>query len=269
MREDSVRLESLLEVMSERRVFDLSQPLKQGMPTYPTQVPFCFSLNRRHGDPVFSNGVSTANDIMFLGGHAGTHIDAVGHFSRDGRLFGGLEAATHQTGQGGLAALGIEKTAPILRRGVMLDVASFKGVDVLEQGYAIGPDELAQVALAQGSEIRPGDVVVIRTGWTRHWGNPSVFSGAANGLPGPNLDAARWLAEAGMSLTGADQPGYEKWPGEGEVHEFLLVQRGIQIIENLNLDELARERVYSFLFIALPLRIVGGTASPIRPVAVV
>ncbi|MCL4464517.1 MAG: cyclase family protein [Chloroflexi bacterium] len=261
-------LDQLENLIRESRTFELAQPLKQGIPMHPAHVPFCFSMNKRHHDDVYPNGISSANDIIFASGHSGTHIDAIGHFARDGRFHKGVEALTNQNGQRGLSVYGIETTPPVLRRAVLLDVAAWKDVDVLDPTHAISGDELQKTAGMEGIEIRSGDVVFVRTGWARYWDNPARFIGVTSGTPGPDLGGAEWLLERGASLVGSDTASFELAPGGGVVHSLLLVESGIQIVENLNLEELARERVYSFMLFLSPLKIVGGTASPVTPVAI-
>jgi kynurenine formamidase len=128
--------------------------------------------------------------------------------------------------------------------------------------------ELTGAATRHEVAVEPGDVVLVRTGWSRHWQDPPTFNGLAGGYPGLTADGADWLIDREISLTGSDTPAYEVAPDRGvSVHARLLVDAGIQIIENLELEELARDGIYEFLFVALPLRLVGGTASPVRPVA--
>jgi kynurenine formamidase len=157
----------------------------------------------------------------------------------------------------------IDGVAPIFRRGVLLDVA---GAKPLAENYTITPDDLARAARA---EIRPGDVVVIRTGWAQYFDDPVKFIARVHG-PGPGIDGARWLSERGVFAAGSDTVAFEKVPDPSmPVHVHLLVESGIHIIECLNLEELAAAGVAEFLFVALPLKIKGATGSPVRPVAVV
>lgn len=258
-------LETLLQ---QSQVIDLSQPMSPVMPKFFAHIPFSFTLNIRHADLDIPGGLGTANDVIMGCTHSGTHIDAIGHFSRNGCLFGGINAREAASGIGGLLKHGIEQTPPILRRGVLLDVASFKDVDALEASHVITADCLEKTAKAEGVELRAGDVVLIRTGWAKHWDTPAKYVGS--GAPGPNLGAAQWLVAHKASLTGSDTMGFEFDPGDGggEVHGCLLADNGTQIMENLNLEGLAKQRIYSFMFFASPLRIVGATASPIRPVAI-
>ena len=258
----------LKELITEGKIYDLGQPWHPGMPHHPLHPPFVYGLARKHGDVKYEGGGSSANDLFAFGGHTGTHLDAVGHISKDGKLFGGLEADREQDYLRGLSRRNIEETPPIISRGILLDIPELKKVGVLEKGYPISRKDIQEAIALQGVEIKPGDVVLVRTGWARYWDQPSLFNDHA-GVPGVTLDAARFLAEARVRLTGADTTAYEVVPSKSmEVHVFLLAEQGIQIMEMLNLEELARERVYCFLSIVIPLRIKGGTGSPIRPIAI-
>lgn len=233
------------------------------MPHWPSHPPFLYSLSKAHGDIVFEGGVSSAAEVITLGGHVGTHMDALCHFSRDGRLFGGTEAEAVQSVGGGFRALGIDTVGPVVRRGVLFDVAGSGGE--LEPGRAITAADLERAA---GAEIRAGDVAVIRTGWGRYWDEPRRMANPR--APGLNLEAAQWLSSRGIFAAGADTLAFEVTPtSRFPVHIHLLVERGIHIVEALNLEELARDGVREFVFVASPLKIVGGTASPIRPFALV
>ncbi len=100
-----------------------------------------------------------------------------------------------------------------------------------------------------------------------------MYLGHDSGVPGPDVSAGEWLAHMGASVTGHDSMAYEHLvPGAGHallpVHRILLVEHGIHILENVNMEELAANRVYEFLFVCLPLKLAGGTGSPVRPIAV-
>jgi kynurenine formamidase len=142
----------------------------------------------------------------------------------------------------------------------------------LPTDFSITPDHLEKAA--QEVEIQNGDVVLIRTGWARFWNDAARYitggSGAVPCGPGPELDGAHWLSKHGIFAAGSDTVAFEKVPsGSMPVHVHLLVESGIHIIEALNLEDLARDRVYEFVFVAAPLKIRGGTGSPIRPLALV
>jgi kynurenine formamidase len=151
----------------------------------------------------------------------------------------------------------------------LLDVAKHRGVSVIEPGAAFDADELRSVAAEQKSTLRTGDVVLIRTGWAQNWNDPYTFNGGGGGFPGPDSDGARWLVDSGAVIVGSDTPVFEASPfPKDSVHAMLLVDRGIHILENLYLEQIAQDQLHEFLFVGLPLRISGGTGSPLRPIAV-
>src|SRR5947209_8949252 len=112
------------------------------MPHYPTHPPFLFGLTKKHGELVLEGGVSSAADSLALGGHVGTHIDALCHFSRDGKLHGGVPVGELQTYTEGIRHLSVDTVQPIFRRGVLLDIARLENVDALPRDFAITPDHL-------------------------------------------------------------------------------------------------------------------------------
>jgi kynurenine formamidase len=253
------------------RVFDLSHPLEATMPVSPNHPGYRMALLRRHGDMVRADGGSAANEMIVLGGHIGTHLDALAHVSHAGKLHGGVDAAEVQRG-GRFSALGIETVEPIVCKGVLLDVAGCRGQPV-DAGEPITAAELMTVCDRQQTELPARGAVLIRSGWARHWGDPPTYLGHASGVPGPDPTAAEWIAQAEPRVTGHDSMAYEHLPpGAGHallpVHRILLVEHGVHIVENLDLEGLAAERIYEFLFVCLPLKFVGATGSPVRPIAV-
>lgn len=257
----------LSSLLAAARVYDLAHPYFTGMPHHPVHPPFLFSLVKAHGEYTGPAGNSSASEAIALGGHVGTHIDALCHFSRGGKLHGGEEAAPLQSYSTGLARHAIDTVPPILRRGVLLDIARRHGVETLAEDFEITPAHLDEAARAQAVEIRRGDVVLLRTGWANFWHDPGRFIAQVRG-PGPSLAGAQWLSARQVYAAGSDTVAFEKVPDASmPVHVHLLVESGIHIIECLNLEELAAARAYEFLFVALPLKIRGATASPIRPIA--
>jgi len=260
-------MEQLLAAVQSASVYDLAQPYYPGMPHHPNHPPFLFGLNKKHGDYVARNGASSASEGLALGGHVGTHIDALCHFSRGGKLHGGEIAAEVQSYDGGLKRHTVDTIAPILRRGVLLDIAGQAGVEALPADFEITPEHLDAAVAAQQVEVRAGDVVLLRTGWASFWDDAARFIAQVHG-PGPGEPGARWLSGRGIFAAGSDTVAFEKVPdGNMPVHVHLLVESGIHIIECLNLEELAAGKRYTFLFVATPLKILGGTGSPIRPLA--
>ncbi|EIE98470.1 cyclase family protein [Saccharomonospora glauca] len=255
------------------RLFELGQPFFTGMPCSPNHPGFRMTLIRRHGDMMRPDGGSAANEIIVTGGHVGTHIDALSHVSHDGKLHGDVDAAQAQRG-GTFSTHGAENLPGLLRRGVLLDVAAVHGVATLDPGYGVTVADLEAAAQLAGAEPGEGDVALVRTGWARNFGDPTAYLGKETGVPGVTVEAARWLAERRVVATGADTTAYERIPaGAGHavlpVHRVLLVESGIFIMEHLNLEDVAEQGVREFVFLLAPLRITGGTGSPIRPLAAV
>jgi kynurenine formamidase len=259
---------SLIDLLTSAKVYDLAQPYFTGMPHHPSHPPFLFSLVKSHGEYLGPNGSSSASDAIALGSHVGTHIDALCHFSCNGKLYGGDDAAGLQSYGSGLRRHSIDTVPPILRRGVLLDIAAAAGLDVLPGDFEITAAHLDAAAQAAEVEVRPGDVVLLRTGWAKYFRDPGKFISQVRG-PGPRVPGAQWLSSRGIFAAGSDTVAFEKVPDLAmPVHVHLLVEHGIHIIECLNLEELAKAAVKEFLFIALPLKLEGATGSPVRPVAV-
>jgi kynurenine formamidase len=263
----------LAAVESGVRIIDLGRQLRVGMPQSPNHPQFWHTLPRRHGDMSRPDGGSAANDMISTGTHVGTHIDALAHVSHDGKLFGGLDA--QEAGRGGkYVELGVHTIEPMVRRGVLLDVARHLGADILEGGYEITPDDLEATASAQDLHLQKGDVVLIRSGWGQKFDEGAAYLGITSGVPGIGEAGARWLTDRGVHAVGADTIAFERLaPGGGHsllpAHRVLLVERGVYIVEALDLEELGEQRVYEFSFVLVPLNIFGATGSPVRPLAVV
>jgi kynurenine formamidase len=254
------------------RVFDLGRPLFNGMPQSPNHPAFWHALPRRHGDVVRSDGASAANDVITTGTHVGTHIDALSHVSQDGVLHGGLDAAREQVG-GRFARLGIDTVEPFVCRGVLLDVPAALGEEECDADHEVTPAELDAAVQRQGTPPRPGDVVLLRTGWGRRFAEGAAFLGRDTGTPGVGAAGATWLAERRVRAAGAETVAFEHLrPGAGHsllpAHRVLLVEHGIHVVETMDLQALAAAGVHEFLFVLSPLKLVGATGSPVRPLAV-
>jgi kynurenine formamidase len=247
------------------RSIDLAQPYYTGIPHHPAHAPFLYGLNKKHGDYVNPGGASSASEAIAMGTHVGTHIDALCHFTCDGKLFGGEDAAAVQNYPEGLRRLTVDTIEPIFRRGLLFDIPKQQGVAELPENFVVTPRHLE----AAGIEVHAGDVALIRTGWAKYWDDPARFISQVRS-PGPGLEAARWLSEKKVFAAGSDTAPFEFTPSpEMSVHVHLLVRSGIHIIECLNLEELSESGATEFLFVAAPLKIRGGTGSPLRPYALV
>jgi kynurenine formamidase len=250
----------VIDALLSARVYDLEQPRYAGAPIHPVHEPgVVLSLHRRHERDAAERRTG-ASAIVVMAEHSGTHMDALCHQAYEGRLHGGLEVTPRVQTPAGFTSLGIDTVAPVVRRGVLLDVA---GV------HAVGASDLERAAA--GLEIRAGDVVLVRLGSGALWADRAAYQ-AAGGMTG---EASRWLARYRPFAVGADNlawdlpddhdPELGSLPG----HTILIVQEGIHIIESLYLEELAHDGVREFGFVCLPLKFRGGTGSPVRPIALV
>ena len=259
------------------RVFDLEQPRTAEMPIHPAheQAGYSYLLHRRHEDEYRpdENGPRTgAAGIIICADHTGTHIDALCHQSDALVLYGGVKVDGGVQTPRGFNRHGVEEIPPILAPGVLLDVAASKGFETLESGYAVTDADLEECCERQGVSVEPGSVALVRTGNARHWEDSERYLAG----PGMGTSASYWLAEKRVLAVGADNMAWDV-PGlrDPELgcllpgHLILLARNGIYIIENLALEELAAAGVYRFDFICTPLKLLGATGSPVRPVAMV
>lgn len=271
-----------LRIPSNGTVFDLDPGRFNGMPRDPLSPPFQLVTYRSpHGIRVErdipylepeANPTSTAwiDELITGTVHCGAHIDALSHVTRGakGEWYGGFSADT-ELGDFGPLKADASTIPPILARGVLLDVAANHGDVELSEGYEIRARDLEQALTRQGTELRTGDVVLVRTGQMHRWPDGIDFSRKAAGVV---LDGAEFLAAASPVAVGSDTSGFETRESPdglpNTVHIYLLLERGIYIMEWLYLEELARAEVYEFLFIALPLKIRGATGSWIRPTCI-
>jgi kynurenine formamidase len=227
------------------------------------------------GGPFGENGV-VYNDEMFSGelGQVGTQFDGLGHVGTrlegEDVFYNGFKLSEFGNAYG-LERLGVEKAGPFFSRGVLLDVAAYKGVERLDPRYIITVEDIEGTLRQQGIEIREGDVVLFRTGHGQLWMKDNATYGASN--PGPGITALKWLVAKKIVMTGGDTSSVEAVPGENperafEGHQWLLNRHGVHNLENLDLEELAADRVYEFAFVFAPLKLKGATGSPGNPIAV-
>lgn len=215
--------------------------------------------------------VSYTGDAISLYTHTGTHIDALSHFGLHGKIWNGYAADEHLSDRGWNKS-GAEKIPPIIGKAVLLDVAAYKGVEVLPGNYVITLKELQELITAQHLQINKGDIVFIRTGLMKYfYSDKAKFMGSS---PGMSLEAVKWLVETkGVMTLGADNLGLEVTPSTDStnwlpVHTYLLAQKGTMFIELVYLEELSAAKVKEFLFIGLPLKLRGASGAPLRPIAI-
>jgi kynurenine formamidase len=258
-------------LVTRGRVFSLAQPISTRMAIPPARPRLSHFMARDGGDYAGgarrSGGFAFADDSVLLPLHLGTHIDALCHAWCGKLLYNGVSET--QIRSAGAARLGVEKMPPIVSRGVLLDFVALSG-GPMPDGETITSDMVKRACERTGATISRGDVVLLRTGWleSRSPTNKPDFDRE----PGLGVEAALMLAEAGASVVGADNYAVEVLPfPEGTVfpvHQRLIRDYGIALLEGLVLEPLAEAGATKFLFMAAALPIVGGTGSPLTPVAV-
>jgi len=266
-----------LRLVRDGRVYDVSHEIDAGAPYMaPNQTPFLLSIWASWRDSIkrrrkigATNDAGSNVERAEMTMHVGTHIDALGHFSIGDHLYNGLSAAEVVT-DWGLDRLGIEHMPPLVSRGVLLDVSGMDGGPHLNPGRVVTPDDLARTAERAGVAIEAGDIVLIRTGWGRYFGVDNARY--LEGEPGIDVPAARWLTRQDVVAIGCDNMAVEVLPNPDRsqmlpVHQHVLAEAGVHLIENLALDELARDRLTAFCFILLATKFKGATGCPVRPVA--
>jgi kynurenine formamidase len=288
------RVGHFIKEVLQARVFDLSPLWDETSPIASVNPPFSMFLNATHSSTrgTFGDGgqLSFTSEIQqWSGQHGAPSIDAIGHIGRDGKLFGGVDAAaatgdTRGIGRSGVGAhldMANYPTRMLVNRGVLLDVARLVNGDMtpLPADFEITGQHLEGAVRAQRVELERGDTILIRTGWGQHFrSNPALYAGASS--PGPSVDGAQFLIRAGARVVGNDTLTFEKRPPIAAppvtpalqvfpVHMLLIADNGINIIENYYLEELAEARAYEFLLVVPPLKIRGGTGSALRSFALV
>jgi kynurenine formamidase len=289
--DDSDRTDDLLKAVRKARLIDLSHTWDKFSPIASVNPPYSFALSATHENTrgTFGDGgqLSFTSEVMhFSGQHGAPSIDAIGHIGRDGKLFGGVDAAASTSNPDGIGTSGVGAHLAIdrfpndllINRGILLDVATMVQGDSspLPAVFEITAAHLEQAAHRQKVKIKAGDTVFIRTGWGPYFkSNPAFYAGASS--PGPGLNAAEYLIKQGARVVGDDTLTFEQRPPIAfvpqlqvfPVHMRLIADKGVYIIENLNLEELAKAKAYEFAVVVPPIKILGGTGSAVRIFALV
>jgi kynurenine formamidase len=273
---------AVLSRIDGRKVYDLSVEYFIGMPGWHAagdpryQFWMTHTPNGTLVDDPLSLGADQNQRVSYTGSaismyaHTGTHIDALNHFGLDGKIWNGFDAR-HHLGDRGWTKTGAETIPPIIARGVLIDVATARGMDMLPAGYRVRKKDLQFALQQQGVKLQRGDVVLIRTGRMQSYAKADEYM---QDSPGLTLDAARFLIEEGGAMTvGADNLSFEGFPSEiagnyVPVHTYLLAQQGAHILELVNLEALAADRIHEFAFIGASLKLRGADAAPMRPIAI-
>lgn len=272
---------SILSRVAGGDVYDLSVEYFIGMPSWQAAGDPHYRLWMTHtpdgtviDDPVgvgkaMNEHVSYTGTAVSFYTHMGTHIDALNHFGLDGRIWNGFSAEEH-LGDRGWTVAGAERIPPIIARGVLIDVAADKGMAMLPDGYRITKQDLVEALDRQKVRLQEGDVVLVRTGRMQVYEDAQAY---LTNPPGLGMAAARYLVEEGAMVVGADNLSLEAFPSEIEgnyvpVHTYLLAQKGVPIIELAYLEDLSKDEVFEFAFIAGSLKLRGSDAAPLRPIAI-
>jgi len=202
-------------------------------------------------------------------GQVGTQFDGFAHQSIEYSHYNCFKTEDIAT-RTGFTKLGVEKVGTLMTRGVLIDVAGLKGVDILADNYEITVQDLQQALARQNVTLQPGDAVIINTGWSRLWGKDNARY--MKGNPGIGVAAAEWLVRQDPMLIGGDSPPVEVNPNPDPqislpIHQIMLVINGIHLLENLKLDELVAKKVYEFALVLQPLKLRGFTGSTVAPTA--
>ncbi len=272
---------AILSRISTGDVYDLSVEYFMGMPGwFPAGDPrYTFWMTHTPkgnvvADPMkvgkeMNEHVSYTGTAFSMYAHTGTHIDALNHFGLNGKVYNEFSADEH-LGDHGWTKTGAETIPPIVARGVLIDVAAYKGVDMLPAGYRIEQKDIVAALEKQKIELAKGDVVLIRTGRMQSYEDADAY---LENPPGLGMDGARYLVEKGAMVIGGDNLSLEAFPSEVEgnyipVHTFLLAQHGIPIMELVELEGVSKDKIYEFAFIGGSLKLRGADAAPIRPIAI-
>jgi kynurenine formamidase len=256
-------------LITKGTVYQLGHVYESGMPMFGTRhyslrIPYVFTMPGKNQ--------AAYHDEIISGelGQIGTQFDGLGHVGIGDLFYNGNRRSEFAQADG-LTRLGIENVGPIVTRGILIDVARFKGVDQLQGGYEITPADLKGALQRQGVQLRSGDVALVHTGWGALWMKDNARYAAS--APGIGVAAAQLLADAEVVVVGADTGGVEVTPNpdsslSAPVHQLLLARNGIYLHENLITADLARDNVYEFMYMFAPLRLKGATGSPGNPIAV-
>ena len=264
----------VLKRIASGKVYDLGVELFVGMPNCCAMLgapDYHFFTTQRPARGHNKELVSYSGDTISTSTHMGTHLDTLNHFGLKGKIWNEVSADDALAPRGWQRS-GADAYPPIIARGVLIDVAAEMGVEQLPSSYAISAEDLQRALKKQETALKAGDVVLVRTGLMKNWPDPAKYQ--MFNQAGLGLDAARWLVEDNKAmLLGADNFGLESFPSTNKenfapMHTYLLGQRGVSFLEVVWLEDLAKDQVYEFVFIASGLKLSGASSSPVRPLAI-
>lgn len=265
--------DEILSLINKGKVYDLGQPYWLGMPVHSADPPFQYFLYRyhEHTKEIFEEiapGFADSIGLMVTSMHAGTHFDTPIHMSKNLKVLGrDITSYEQDKGYEGLPEdlKSVDRVPPIVRKAVLLDVAGYKDVDILPERYEITPEDLEGAWKQTKGSMNEGDCALVRTGYSRYFTTDA--DAYLHKYAGLGVDSARWLASKRVGLVGIDNLAAGV-PKPFEVHNILLSDNGIFLMKSLNLEELARDGKSTSVIVVLPLKVKGGEASLVRPIAV-
>lgn len=251
-------------------VFELAHVLNGAMPFSGTRR-FDMHTKRSFMNPQSNRRGSNEETVTSEIGQVGTQFDGFAHQTH-GDLFYNCVKVDDVATRSGFTKFGMHNIGMIMTRGVMIDVAALKGVEMLQTGYEITVEDLQAALKRQGTVLRAGDAVLIHGGWGKLWGKDNVRY-QTGGHAGIGVSAAQWLIKQDPILLGADNGTVEISPNPDKsislpIHQLALVVHGVHLLENLKLEELAAKKIYEFAFVMQPMKMQGATGSTVAPVAV-
>jgi len=250
-------------------VFELGHVLSGSMPFFGTRR---FDVHTKRTVMNAGSNRRGSNEELVVAeiGQVGTQFDAFSHQTIGNSLYNcfPLEESATRTG---FTKLGVENVGALITRGVLIDVAALKGVEMLGDSYEITAADLQQALDRQKQKLQPGDAAIIYTGWSRLWARDNARYVKSN--PGIGVAAAEWLAKQDPMLVGSDNWSVEVAPNPDPalnlpIHQIMLAVHGIHLLENMRLGDLAAARVNEFALVLQPLKIQGGTGSTVAPIAI-
>ena len=267
MKPDSVL--KAMKLVRTGEVVELGHVLSAAMPMSATRR-FDVHVKRTFMNPQ-SNRRGSNEEVLFSEiGQVGTQLDGFAHQTIEDKVYNCYKLDEIST-RTGFTKVGIEKVGSLITRGVLIDVAGLKGVDMLGDTYEITVADLEAALQRQNQKLQPGDAVIIHTGWGKLWGKDNARYMRSG--PGIGAPAAEWIAKQDPMLVGADNVPVEVNPNPDKevslpVHQIMLVVNGIHLLENLKLDELVAKRVHEFAFVMQPLKLQGFTGASVAPIAI-
>jgi kynurenine formamidase len=256
------------------KVYSLALPIqKEGVPIFEYRgAPQRYTLTNSSDRDMYAgfgapSDLGSNEDVLVLASHSITHMDALSHVFARGKMYNGFPAEDFSANRGA-AHLDVTQTGSFAGRGVLLDLPRHQGVDWLEPGHVVDSAQLEACAAAQGTELRAGDILLVRTGWLDFYATGQ----SAMAQPGLGNDAVAFVDDHDISVVGCDNGAIECMPFDGDefltVHVKLLVERGVTLLEHLYLAELAADGCHEFLLVVGALKVTGAAGSPVNPIAI-